>query len=50
MKLSKKLGYHKFCARWMLSSQAATFFDKEIQQLMSRYEKCLSSEGDYVEK
>jgi hypothetical protein len=30
----KKLGYHRFCARWMLSSQAATFFDVGTQKLV----------------
>jgi hypothetical protein len=33
-----------------LSSQAATFFDVGIQKLVSHYDKCLNSEGDYVEK
>jgi hypothetical protein len=33
-----------------LSSQAADFFDTGIQQLIPRYEKCLSSGGDYVDK
>jgi hypothetical protein len=33
-----------------LSSQAATFFDVGIQKLISCYNKCLNSEGDYVEK
>jgi hypothetical protein len=29
---------------------AADFFDEEIQKLVSRYDKCLSLGGDYVEK
>jgi histone-lysine N-methyltransferase SETMAR len=33
-----------------LSSQTATFFDVVIQKLVSRYDRCLKSEGDYVEK
>jgi hypothetical protein len=33
-----------------LSNQAATFFDVGIQTLMSHYDRCLCSEGDYVEK
>jgi hypothetical protein len=33
-----------------LSSQPATFYDAGIVKLMSRYDKCLNSEGDYVEK
>jgi hypothetical protein len=48
--ITKKLGYHKFCARWVLSSRAATFFDVGIQKLVSHYDKCLNAGGDYVEK
>jgi hypothetical protein len=33
-----------------LSSQAVDFFDTGIQQLISRYEKCLSSGSDKGEK
>jgi hypothetical protein len=33
-----------------LSSQAADFFDIGIQKLIPRYDKCLNSGGDYVEK
>jgi hypothetical protein len=33
-----------------LSSQAADFFDIGIQKLIPRYDTCLSSSGDYVEK
>jgi hypothetical protein len=33
-----------------LSSQAADFFDAGIQKLLPRYEKCLNSGGDYIEK
>jgi len=33
-----------------LSSQPATFYDAAIVKLMSRYDKCLNSVGDYVEK
>jgi hypothetical protein len=33
-----------------LSSQAADFFDTGIQKLISRYDKCFNSGGDYVEK
>ena len=32
------------------SSQLATFNDAGIVKLVSRYYKCLNSEGDYVEK
>jgi hypothetical protein len=31
-----------------LSSQAADFFDTDIQKLIPRYDKCLNSGGDYV--
>jgi hypothetical protein len=34
----------------LLSSQAATFYDKGIQKLVSRYDKCLNNGGNYVEK
>ena len=30
-----------------LSSQLATFYDAGIVKLVSRYDKCLNSEGDY---
>ena len=33
-----------------LGSQPATFCDAGIVKLVSRYDKCLSSEGDYIEK
>jgi hypothetical protein len=33
-----------------LCSQAANIFDKDIQKLIRRYDKCLSSSSDYVEK
>jgi hypothetical protein len=33
-----------------LSSQAADFFDTGIQKFIPRYDKCLSSSGDYIEK
>jgi hypothetical protein len=33
-----------------LSSQPATSYDAEIVKLRSRYDKCLTSERDYVEK
>jgi hypothetical protein len=35
--------------KW-LSSQAADFFDTHIQKLILRYDKCLSSCSDYIEK
>jgi hypothetical protein len=33
-----------------LSTQPATFYDAEIVNLMSRYDKRLNSKGDYVDK
>jgi hypothetical protein len=33
-----------------LSSLAANLFDTGIQKLIPRYDKCLNSGGDYVEK
>jgi transposase len=33
-----------------LSSQAADFSDAGIQKLIPRYDKCLNSGGDYIEK
>jgi hypothetical protein len=33
-----------------LSSQAADFFHTVIRKLVPRYDKCLNSGGDYVEK
>jgi hypothetical protein len=33
-----------------LSWMAAEFFDRGIQKLIPRYNKCLNSGGDYVEK
>jgi hypothetical protein len=29
--------------------QAADFYDKDIQKLVPRYDKCLNSGGEYVE-
>jgi hemolysin-activating ACP:hemolysin acyltransferase len=34
---------------WLLDS-AAPFFDEGIQKLVSRYNKCLNVDGNYVEK
>ena len=31
-------------------SQAENFYDKRIQKLVPRYEKCFSSQGEFVEK
>jgi len=30
--------------------QAAFWYEEEISKLVSRYDKCLSVQGDYVEK
>jgi hypothetical protein len=32
------------------ASQAASFYDEGIQKLVQRYDKCLKSGGNYVEK
>jgi hypothetical protein len=32
------------------SSQVADFFDTGIQKLIPRYNECLNSGGDYIEK
>ena len=34
----------------LLKSQAATFYDDGINKIMHRYDKCLTLNGDYVEK
>jgi hypothetical protein len=33
-----------------LHNLAAPFFDKGLQKLVSRYDKCLNVDGNYVEK
>jgi len=33
-----------------LNSQAAVWYEEGITKLVSRYDKCLSVQGDYVEK
>jgi len=33
-----------------LTSQAAAFYEKGIQKLVPRYDKCLNNGGEYVEK
>ena len=33
-----------------LNSQAAVWYEERISKLVSRYDKCLSVQGDYVEK
>ena len=35
--------------KW-LTSKAAAFYEEDIQKLVSRYDKCLSNGGEYVEK
>ena len=32
------------------NSQAAFWYEEGVSKLMSRYDKCLSVQGDYVEK
>ena len=33
-----------------MNSQAAVWYEEGISKLVSRYDKCLSVQGDYVEK
>ena len=33
-----------------LNSQAAVWYEERINKLVSRYDKCLNVQGDYVEK
>ena len=33
-----------------LNSQAAVWYEEGISKLVSRYDKCLNVQGDYVEK
>ena len=33
-----------------MNSQAAVWYEEGIGKLVSRYDKCLSVQGDYVEK
>jgi hypothetical protein len=33
-----------------LNSQAAVWYEEGISKLVSRYDKCLIAQGDYVEK
>jgi histone-lysine N-methyltransferase SETMAR len=35
--------------KWF-SSQAVSFYDRGIQKLVPRYDKCLNNGGNYVEK
>jgi transposase len=48
--LMKNLATKSFVPDGCLAPRGATFFDMEIQKLVSRYDKCLNSEGDYVDK
>ena len=41
--VTEHLQYRKICARWAL-------YEEGISKLVSRYDKCLSVQGDYVEK
>jgi len=56
--LKKSLGGKRFddnddlngaVQKW-LTSQAATFYEEGIQKLVTRYDKCLTNGGEYVEK
>jgi histone-lysine N-methyltransferase SETMAR len=59
-RMKVRLGTHRFCVKtneelmdgvkdWLIS-QLATFYDAGIVKLVSRCDKCLKSEGDYIEK
>ena len=49
--VTENLHFRKLCARWVpKKQQAVDFFDTGIQKLVTRYNKCLDSAGDYVEK
>jgi hypothetical protein len=61
--ITDRLGYHNFAqdglnnekelmegVKTWLSSMAADLFDTGIQELIPRYDKCLNSGSDYVEK
>jgi len=49
--VTESLHFRKICARWIpKKQQAVNFFDTGIQKLVTRYNKCLDSAGDYVEK
>jgi hypothetical protein len=55
--LKNRLGSQRFSndklmegVKMWLSSQSADFFDTRIQKLIPRYDKCLNSGSDYVEK
>ena len=38
------------CCRGLLEFQAVVWYEEGISKLVSRYDKCLSVQGDYVEK
>ena len=49
--VTENLHFRKICARWVPKTQQALHsFDTGIQKLVTRYNKCLDSAGDYVEK
>ena len=48
--VTDRLVYHTFCARWVPKQPtdlAAPFFEG-LQKLVSRYDKCLNVDGNYV--
>ena len=45
--VTEHLQYHKICCT--LGSQAAVWYEDGISKLVSRYDKCLNVQGDYVE-
>ena len=49
--VTKYLHFRKLCARWVpKKQQEADFFETGIHKLVTRYNKCLDSAGDYLEK
>ena len=45
--VTEHLQYRKICALW---GTVAIWYEEGISKLVSRYDKCLSVQGDYVEK
>jgi len=42
--------HHAACCHGLVESQAAVWYEEGISKLVSRYDKCLSVQGGYVEK
>jgi hypothetical protein len=49
--VTENLHFRKICVRWVPKNQhAVVFSDTGFQKPVTRYNKCLDSVGDYVEK